>query len=81
MQANLNVMPRVVQSSMTSRVRDFVRMNPPIFLVAKVNEDPHEFIDRVYKVYSAMGLHIRRRRIRFVPIEGCFLNLVHSMEG
>ena len=36
----LNMMPRVVESTMTSRLRDFVRMNPPIFLGSKVNENP-----------------------------------------
>ena len=40
MQDNLNMMPRVVESTMTSRLRDFVRMNPPIFLGSKVNENP-----------------------------------------
>ena len=47
MQANLNMMPRAVESTMTSRLRDFVRMNPPIFLSSKVGEYPQEFIDEV----------------------------------
>ena len=40
-QVNLSVVPRVnvVESTMTSRLRDLVRMNPPIFLVSKVGED------------------------------------------
>ena len=41
---------------MTSRLRDFVRMNPPNFLVSKVGEDPQEFIDEVYKIVHAMGV-------------------------
>ena len=41
---------------MTSRLSDFVRMNPPIFLGSKVGEDPQEFLDVVYKVFSAMGV-------------------------
>ena len=45
LQVNLNMMPRVVDSIMTSRLKDFVRMNNFIFLVSKVNEDPHEFLD------------------------------------
>ena len=61
MQANLNMMPRVVESTMTSRLRYFVSMNPPIFLGFKVNEDPQEFLDGVYHVLSAIGLHLRRR--------------------
>ena len=41
-QENLTTMPRlnVVESTMMSRLRDIVRMNPPIFLVSKVGEDP-----------------------------------------
>ena len=35
MQANLNMMPRVMESTMTSRLRDFVRMNPPSLLSLK----------------------------------------------
>lgn len=42
MQAKLNMMTRVVESTMTSRLRDFVRINPLIFLGSKVNEDPQE---------------------------------------
>ena len=34
-QANLNILPRVVERIMTSRWRDFVRTNPPIFLGSK----------------------------------------------
>ena len=63
-QANLNMVPRmnVVKSSMTSRLRDFVRMNPPIFLVSKVNEDPQKFLDGVYNVLSVMGVKSREKR-------------------
>ena len=43
-QANLSMVPRmnVVESTMTSRLSDFVRMNPPIFLGYKVGEDFQE---------------------------------------
>ena len=61
MQDNLNIMPKVVESTMTSRLRDFVRMNPPIFLGSKVNEYPQEFLDGVYKVLSAMGVISREK--------------------
>ena len=40
---------------MTSRLRDFVIMNPPIFLGSKVGEDLHEFLNGVYKVLNLMG--------------------------
>ena len=45
-----------MKSTMTSRLRDFVRINPPIFIVSKVNEDSQEFLDGVYKVLGAMGV-------------------------
>ena len=60
-QANLSMVPRVVESTMTLSLRDFVRMNPPIFLVIKVGEDPHEFIDKVYKIVHAMGVSSREK--------------------
>ena len=41
---------------MTSRLRDFMRMSPPIFLGSKVGEDPQEFLDGVYKLLSALGV-------------------------
>ena len=59
MQANLNMMSRVVESTMTSRLRDFLRMNPYIFLRSKVNEDTQEFLDGVYKVLCAMAVKSR----------------------
>ena len=62
MKANLNMMPRVVEKILTYRLTDSVRMNPPIFLRSNVNEDPQEFLDGVYNVLSAMGLHLGRRR-------------------
>ena len=55
--------PRVnaVESTKTSRLRDFVRMNPPIFLGSKVGKDPQEFLDCVYKVLSAMRVTSREK--------------------
>ena len=46
-QVNLTMVPRVnvVDGTMTSRFRDFVRMNPAIFLGFNVGEDPQEFTD------------------------------------
>ena len=44
---NLSMEPRVnlLENTMTSRLRDLVRINPPIFFVSKVGEDPEEFVD------------------------------------
>ena len=39
-----------------SRIRDFTRMNPPVFYGSKVEEDPQEFIDQVLKVVTIMGV-------------------------
>ena len=41
---------------MTSHLRNFIRMNPPIFYGYKVEEDPQEFIDEIYKILFSMGL-------------------------
>ena len=55
------MVPRVnvVESTMTSRLKDFVRINPPIFICSKVGEDPQEFLDGLYKVLTAMGVTSR----------------------
>ena len=58
---NLNMVPRVnvVKSNMTSRFRDFVRMNPLMFLGSKVGDDPQKIFDCVYMMLSAMGVTYR----------------------
>ncbi|TMX03627.1 hypothetical protein EJD97_015296 [Solanum chilense] len=62
---NMGIEPRVnaLESTMTSRLREFVRMNPPMFLVSKVGEDPQKFPYGVSKVFSAIGVTLGRRRI------------------
>ena len=37
-------------SSMDLHLRDFTRMNPPMFYGSKVNEDHQYFLDKVYKI-------------------------------
>ena len=44
-----------MESIITSSFRDFVRINPLIFLGIKVGEVPKEFVHRVYKVLVYMG--------------------------
>ena len=56
MQANLNMMPRFVESTLTSRFKELVRMNHPIFLFSNVNKDPQEFLDGVYNDLSVIGV-------------------------
>ena len=46
---------------MTSRLGDFMRMNPPIFLCSKVGEYPQEFLDGVYKVFSVIRVTSREK--------------------
>ncbi|KAH0776358.1 hypothetical protein KY290_007769 [Solanum tuberosum] len=40
--------------SVAARVRDFVRMNSPEFVVSQVGEDPQNFIDEVKKIFGVM---------------------------
>jgi len=44
------------ESTIASRIRDFTRMNPPMFYGSKVDEDPQGFIDEVFKVLDAVGV-------------------------
>ena len=39
-----------------TRVREFLRMNPPEFYGSKVDEDQNGFIDQVYKLLAIMGV-------------------------
>ena len=46
---------------MSSRFRDFVKLNPPIFLRSKVNEDPQDFLDDIYKVLRLIRVTPREK--------------------
>ena len=63
MHVNRGIEPKVnvVARTMTSRLRDFVRMNPSIFLGSKVGDDPQEFLYVVYNVLSDMGVTSREK--------------------
>lgn len=57
-QENRDVGPRMndLESTMTYRLRDFMRINHPTFLVSKVGVHRQKLIDGVYKVLSQIGV-------------------------
>lgn len=68
-QANRNVGPRVnaIESTMASGLRDFVWMNPPIFLGSRVGEDSQDFLDCVNEIVDAIINLLGKKRI-WLPI-------------
>ena len=57
-QANRDISPHPHQQVTTvdSNLRDFSRINPPIFYGYKIYEYPYEFIDEFYKILHAIGV-------------------------
>ena len=41
---------------MARHLRDFTRMNPPMYFGSKVDEYPQDFHDEVYKILFYMGV-------------------------
>lgn len=46
---------------MASHLRDYTRINLPMFFVSKVNEDPQDFLDEVFQILSAMGVSLNEK--------------------
>ena len=53
--------PHQEVTAMASHLRDSNWMNPSTFYRSKVEEEPQEFIDEVYKILLAMGLSISEK--------------------
>lgn len=47
----------IFESTIASRLREFVRMNHPIVLCFRVGGYPQEFLQGVHKLVSAMGVY------------------------
>ncbi|TMX05318.1 hypothetical protein EJD97_024694 [Solanum chilense] len=60
-QGNQRGRPQPNVSTPTSRIRDFMKMNPPTFHGTKVEEDPQSFIYEIFKVVDTMGVNPRER--------------------
>lgn len=55
---------------MTYTLRDFTRMNPPIFAGPKTLEDTQNFIDKVHKILLAMGgTNIEKAELAFYQLK------------
>ena len=57
-QANREVEPCLNPSASTMplRLRDFIKINPSMFFGSKVNKDPQDFKDEIYKIVHAAGV-------------------------
>ena len=60
-QAKHAVGPQPNASTTTSRIHDFMRMNPPTFYSTNMNEDPQGFIYEVLIVVDAMSVNPREQ--------------------
>ncbi|XP_055835162.1 uncharacterized protein LOC129903640 [Solanum dulcamara] len=73
--ANQGVFAPPNAPTLASRVRDFAKINPPEFYGSKVEEDPQEFIDEVYKIIEGEKLKkMRMRDFKRARYEGEFSN-------
>ena len=64
MSSIITLLPNLIKeldSTLASRILDFMRMNPPTFHGTKVDEDPQAFIYEFFKVVDAMGVTPREK--------------------
>ena len=64
-QSNREVAPRQDYhvSSVASHFSDFTRMDPPKYFGLKVDEDPQDFLDEVYRILISMGVSIKKAEL------------------
>ena len=43
-------------ASTMARLRDFTRINPPVYFGSKTNKDSQEFVDEAHKILCTMGV-------------------------
>ena len=57
-QMNRDIGPWVPQhvNTMSSHLRDFTRMNPPMFYRSRSDEDPQDLLNEVYNIHYAMDV-------------------------
>lgn len=61
-EVNVRVGPQLNARTPTSRICDLMTINTPTFHGTKVVEDPHGFIDEIFKVVDYMGVIPRERK-------------------
>lgn len=79
---NKDMGPRVnaLESTMTSKLKDFVWMNSHTFLLSKVGEFPQEFLDEVYKIVHDIVVSSREKAELVHTIERYCSSVIHTME-
>ena len=60
-QANQGFGPQPYANTPASRIRDFIRTNPPTFHGTKFEDYPQGFIDEFFKVVDAIGVTPREK--------------------
>ena len=48
-------------TTLASTLRDFTRMNPPVYFRSRTNEYPQEFVNDVHKILCSMGVNEKEK--------------------